>query len=270
MPDSTLQDRFDALAADSSPPARRVVATAVISRARRRRVGRVVLAAAAVLAVLGVAIPAVVGVGDQFDPVDAPEASPLSAAINPATAGWVGPWQFASIDDLERLPDPQMALIGCFNDGESATATTAYSMASAPTSGRSQGALASTVVSQHRSPAVAEELVPGIVRSGAVPWCAEGSKPVRLAAPGPVVGTYRRLPLDAVYRFNERAQPNLAKGELPRGYVLHAWSVVNADRAGLLLISAPGDAGAPPVRAVFDAFAGFMATDAALENSVPY
>lgn len=78
------------------------------------------------------------------------------------------------------------------------------------------------------------------------------------------------MPLDPVYRFMERAAPKLAEGELPRGYVLHVWSVVNDDRAAMLAIAAPSDAGAPPVRAVFEAFSAFMTTDAALSNSTPY
>lgn len=268
MADITLQDRFDALVTDSGSPGRRATATTVISRARRRRAGRVVLAAAAVLAVLGVAIPAVVGVADRDDAVDRTrESSPLSEAINPATAGWLGPWELASVEDWGRLPDPQGSTIGCFNDGELASAPTAYQSASS-SAGRPEGALAGAVVSQHRSPARAEDLVPGIIRGES--WCSDMSKPVPLTAPGSVTGTYRALNLDGMYTFMERAQPSLTKGELPRGYVLHAWSVVNADRAAMLLISAPSDAGAPPVRAVFEAFSAFMTTDAALSNSTPY
>ncbi len=38
----------------------------------------------------------------------------------------------------------------------------------------------------------------------------------------------------------------------------------------MLAIAAPGEAGAPPVGAVFEAFAGFVATDAALDSSAAY
>ena len=165
------------------------------------------LAADAVLAVLGVAIPAVVGVADPNEPVDAPEASPLSAAINPA------------------------------------------------------GALAGAYIAQYRSAVRAEEEVPGIIRGA--PWCADISKTVRLTAPGSVTGTYRNLPLDAVYRFME------PKGELPSGYVLHVWSLARDGRTGMLGIVAPSDAGAPDVAAVFEAFSAFLTTDAALEDSYP-
>ncbi|MDQ3663374.1 MAG: hypothetical protein M3353_01770 [Actinomycetota bacterium] len=267
MPDSTLQERFDALRAESDPPGRRVDAGTVISRARRRRAGRVALAAAAVLAVIGVAVPAVIGAGDRIEPADGKKASPFTAALDPATAGWLGPWELAPADG-DRLPTPEMSMIGCFNDGESARATSGGGLAWAPSPGEPGGALAEAVVDQHRTPALAEELVPGIVRSGVVPWCRNASRPVDLTAAGGVNGTYMRLPLDAFYRFEERAQPALSEGELPRGYVLHVWSLASGNRAGMLAIAAPGDAGAPPVGAVFEAFAGFVATDA-LENSTP-
>lgn len=267
---NTLQDRFDALVAESRSPDRRVGAPSAIRRARRRRAGRVALAAAALLAVLGVAVPAVIGDADRNEPVDGAEASPLSAAINPATADWLGPWELASLRDLGKLPDPEASTIGCFNDGEpSGPAPTAYNLVLTSVPGQTEGAVAVAVVSQYRSPARAEALVPGIVRSGVVPWCADASRPVPLTAPGPVTGRYQRLPLDAVYRFMERAQPGLAEGELPRGYVLNVWSLARGDRAGMLAIAAPSDAGAPRVPAVFEAFSGFVATDAALESSHP-
>lgn len=281
MPDSTLQERFDALRAESDPPGRRVDAGTVISRARRRRAGRVALAAAAVLAVMGVAVPALIGTADRNEPVDTGGSSPLADALDPATEQWLGPWETADEDQLRRLPDPQMSTIGCFNDGESARAMTGYALAWTLTPAQPAGALASTVVSKHRSPAVAKSLVPGItgrVRPAGAPWCAKASDPVRLTAPGQVTGTYRQLPLDPVYSFIERAQEDapgndLPAGylvDLPRGYVLHVWSLANGDRAGMLAIAAPEDVGAPKAGAVFEAFSGFMTTDAALGNSTPY
>ena len=164
MPDSTLQDRFDALVAESRSPGRRVDAAAVIGRARRRRAGRLALAAAAVVAVMGVVLPAVIGVADRSEPVDGAEASPLAAAINPATADWLGPWGLASGADLLRLPDPQLSIIGCFNDGESAGAPTGYNIAWTPASGLPEGALASALSSRSTA-------LPPLPRS----WCRASS-----------------------------------------------------------------------------------------------
>ncbi len=130
--------------------------------------------------------------------------------------------------------------------------------------GHPAGALADTWVQTFASPRAARLLTPGVTREGGAPWCRLASRPVRTETGDGVAGSYQTLPLAKQDAFLERAGGGW--DDLPRDYVLHVWSLARGDRAGLLTIAAPVEAGTPPTSRVLAAYADFMASDAALES----